>query len=90
MCERFSDSQLHTLQCQVLKHIRPIEGDVEYNHIYGTTQQQEQLVKVIREELLDDQSHHSLLGLYTGPHQRQARIERTRTSCGDSGLNQQK
>ena len=82
LCERFSDSQLHILQCLVLKDIRPMVENVEYNHIYGTTQQQEQLVKVyeiylgIRDELLDDPSQQSLPGLYTGPQQRQARTER--------------
>ena len=66
--------------------------NVEYNHIYGTTQQQEQLVKVyeiylgIRDELLDDPSQQSLPGLYTGPQQRQARTERTQTSGGNSGI----
>ena len=60
ICERFSDSQYHTLKCQVPLHIRPLEEDVDYNPIYGTTQQQEQLVKVykiylgLRDELLDD------------------------------------
>ena len=73
LCERFSDSPLHTLQFQVLKDIRPMEEHVEYNHIYGTTQTQEQLVKVydiylgIMDELLDDQSQQSLPGFYTGP-----------------------
>ena len=86
LCERFSDSQLHILQCLVLKDIRPMVENVEYNHIYGTTQQQEQLVKVyeiylgIRDELLDDPSQQSLPGLYTGPQQRQARTKRTQTS----------
>ena len=46
LCERFSDKQLHVLHCQVHKDIRPIVENVDYNHIYGTTQQQEELVQV--------------------------------------------
>ena len=92
ICERFSDSQYHTLRCQVLLDIRPLEEDVNYDHIYGTTQQQEQLVKVyeiylgLRDELLDDASQQSLPGLHTGPQRQPARAQRTRTSCSNSGI----
>ena len=92
LCERLSGSQFHILQCQVLKDIRPMEENIEYNHIYGTTQQQEQLVKVyeiylgVRDELLEDPSQQSIPGLYTGPQQKQARTKRTQTSRGNRGI----
>ena len=92
ICERFSDNQYHTLRCQVLLDIRPLEEDVHYDDIYGTTQQQEQLVKVyeiylgLRDELLDDASQQSLPGLHTGPRRQLTRAERTRISCSNSGI----
>ena len=92
ICERFSDSQYHLLKCKVLLDIRPLEEDVDYKHIYGTTQQQELLIRVyesylgLRDELLDDISLQSLPWLHTGPLQQLARTQRTRTSCSNSGI----
>ena len=92
ICERFSDSQDHILQCKVLQDICPLEEQVEYNSIYGTTHEQEELVKVyekylsLRDELLEDTAQQSLPGLYTGPQRQQARTTSTRTSCSSSGI----
>ena len=79
ICERFSDSQDHILQCKVLQDICPLEEQVEYNSIYCTTHEQEELVKVyekylgLRDELLEDTAQQSLPGLYTGPQRQPKR-----------------
>ena len=80
VCQRSIDNQQHLIQCQVLQDIQPLEEDVEYAQIYGTTEQQYQVVKAfekylgIRDELLgENDPHPSLPGLYTGPQRPMAR-----------------
>ena len=80
VCERSSDNQEHVIKCQVLQDIQPLKEDVEYSQIYGTTEQQHQVVKTyetyigLRDELLvETDPHPSLPGLYTGPQRPQAR-----------------
>ena len=46
ICERFSDSQEHLIQCQVLQDICLIGQKIIYNHIYGTIQEQKSIAEV--------------------------------------------
>ena len=92
ICERFSDSQEHLLQCQVLQNIYSIAPEIKYSHIYGTIEQQKSITEAyetylsMRDDILGDTySSTSLPGLYTGPQRHQARTDRdsARSSTGD-------
>ena len=45
ICERFSDSQEHLLQCQVLQNIYSIAPEIKYSHKYGTIEQQKSILR---------------------------------------------
>ena len=84
VCERSPDTQQHILDCQVLKNILPMHTDVEYNKLFGTTQEQKEFIIIYekyleeRDELLlgDPNPQLSLPGLRTGPLLPQARTMR--------------
>ena len=78
ICERTQDTQEHLPLCPVLQSILPIKKHIEYNHIFGSVEQQSSYVKVyklyleLRDELMDSKDSSSLPGLYSGPVRPQA------------------
>ena len=81
ICERKIDTQSHILSCEVIPSIKPkLNNNVQYEHIYGSLEQQIQLVKEyekyidLRQTLLEDEdySQDSLPGQDTGPELPQA------------------
>ena len=81
LCERYSDTQEHIGQCQVLRDVQPINIPVDYSSLFGTVQQQKDFIEKyekylnLRDELLEDDPdlHPSLPGLHSGPQLHQAR-----------------
>ena len=78
ICERSQHTQEHLPLCTVLTSILPSRKHMDYRHINGTVEQQQEYVKVykryleLRDELIDSSEGSSLPGLYTGPVRPQA------------------
>ena len=72
LCYLAIDSQDHTMQCSVLKQHVDWNKDIKYEDIYGSLEQQVEVVKVIssllevRERLLEVENHPEERGTPTG------------------------